>query len=101
MKCTEKILKEILLENGFKEIEYELPLGKTDVEYVPSDDVVTIIINEGISFRTTEQDARIRIDDENITFLTGYQDYWGGWFKNEMNIPLNIIKKLKIQKINF
>ena len=100
MICTEKALHRILLENGFKQTEYETILGETALEYMPTDDVVTIIINEGISLRTSKQDARIRVEDNQLTFLTGYQDYWGGWFKNEINIPINIIKKLKIQRIN-
>lgn len=97
----EQKLKQILLMNGFKKQKYEIISRKTEEEYIPTDDRVDIIINDSISIRTSERDGRIRLYDNQIIFLDNYQDYWGGWFKNEFDIDIDIIKNLKIKRFNY
>ena len=99
-----EIVKE-LLNNKFTQEEYTTLLGKKYFEYLPTNKRVDIIINNNIKIRTSNCDGRIRIEenrfsDDTLTFLDNYQDYWGGWFKNEINIPLKIIDTICITRLN-
>lgn len=93
--------RQILLQNGFRKQKYETLRNDFEEEYVPTDDRVDIIINDSISIRTSECDGRIRLHNNQIIFLDNYQDYWGGWFKNEFDIDIDIVKNLKIRRFNY
>ena len=93
---------EILLNNGFeKSVWFSVVDDNPRLEYVPMYDEVEIYFNNyDIEIRTTNQDTKIRFFNNEILFLSNYQDYCGGWYKNCMKINMNIIKDMQIMKYN-
>lgn len=92
----------VLLNNGFKRnVWFSTVDDRARLEYVPIYDEVEIYFNDyDIEVRTTNQDTKIRFFNNQILFLSNYQDYCGGWYKNCMKINMKIIKDMKIMKCN-